>query len=239
MYGVSETIKEEKNSAQVGMTAYMYLLNHDDTKLSKTRKTIRSYPDGKSIEDDVVDALIDMLITHDYSEERAINYQIGCVKSIDSYIRDCIKYSYKKIHSKVKRRGEVSMESSVSKHSYKESDSEEGSKLEDFIEDTRTKVEVKMPIECAVNKLIRANNTIYDGIIVMYLVQDKEEKQRQTVLDILGIGESTRKIANDSEIYEVMQDLGIYSIGEVKEELINQYVGAEQLIYAVDNILAV
>lgn len=235
MYGVIAREFIEEPEKKFGFLAYKYLME-TDSDLEHTRKIIRKLPGGEMIEDEVLDKCLEMIMENDYNIDKAINVEVGGVKSIGNYIKDQIVYAYKKVRAEKKQLREKfgiteqSLYDTVSNHSGKASDEGSASYVEDFVADEKaTFGDAKLTLEQTVDKLLKVNSTVCNGLVALVILRDCDEKSKSIALKVMGIDTPNRRDAMKEEVFDVIQDLVHFETLDIIKELYNQSADAAQL----------
>lgn len=237
MYGLFAREFAEEHDRKQGFLAYQYLIE-TDKDLENARNYIRKFPNGADIVEEVLDRCIESLLNNDYNIEKAINHEVGGVKSIKNFIHDQLGYAYKRIRAEKKQLREKhgiveqSLYAPVEGHMSK---SEGEAYVEDYVADENaTFGEVRLSIKETVGKLIKIDQTVYSGLIVLVVLRECDSRAKESALKILGVDMPTRRDATSEEVFDVIQDLVHFEVEDIIKELHRQTADAaqyEQLLY--------
>ena len=255
MYGISLELlkhqtKEESNSE--GLRAYAWI-NDSTGDFARIREldlfiknNIIKRDDGIAV-DDVRDMLMDMLLHNDYKDDKAMNYEYGCKKSIKSFIYDTAKYAYKRLkHPKMQYVVNlVHLEDFVTSHTGKDSASDESMTYEDRMPDKKAESAfdniVLTKADEVIDKMIRVNNTLYDGFIPLIAVkclcrEEDVAECRLNVMNILGVRPVGREIFLSEDFEEIMSDMKAFDDSVIIESIVRKVPSGEQLVNLVRTV---
>ena len=255
MYGIRPEFihNTEDEERKKGVVAYNWLVEPDSNGRPHRLEELRRYIQSSILKDDriniedVTDLTLDMLIHRDYDDAKAMNYEYGVKKTIKSFVYDSAEWAYKKLIARKNGKGgliTVSLEDTLVRRDGKDSAYGDETTIEDTIADKNAidpyHAMPDIEIHDIVNKIVRINNTVYDGFIPQFLMKCGgrvlNTAQQESIKKILGIENITRTECMSEDIDDVMQDICKYDTKDIVNELEKNVATVGQIMELIDTV---